>query len=238
MSSIQQGVEVNLVVEGQTEQTFVRQVLAPYMASRSVYLRAALIGRPGHKGGDIRWERASIDIGNFLKQRTETYVSTMFDYFRIDSSWPGYGQLRIQQDKGTRFTARDKALLIETETKQKAAAEFVSLDVERRFIPYIEMHEFEALLFSDTEILARELGVQAKQVAQIIAQYDNPEEINEDPSRAPSKRLEALSPGYRKVTAGISIIEKIGISNLREACSHFDQWLRRLEGLSGGNERV
>ena len=48
-------VEVFVVVEGQTEQTFVRDVLAPWMADKRIYMHAALIGKPGHKGGDIRF---------------------------------------------------------------------------------------------------------------------------------------------------------------------------------------
>ena len=83
-------VEVYIVAEGQTEQTFVRDVLAPVMSHQGIYLHSALIGKPGHKGGDIRFYRAIIYIGNFLKQRPDTYISTMFDYFRIDSAWPGH----------------------------------------------------------------------------------------------------------------------------------------------------
>lgn len=85
MSSI----EIYIIVEGQTEQTFVRDVLAPQMKHKEIYLLPSLIGKPGQKGGNIRFDRAKTDIGNFLKQRTGTYVSTMFDYFRIDSRWPG-----------------------------------------------------------------------------------------------------------------------------------------------------
>jgi hypothetical protein len=82
-------VEVYVIVEGQTEQTFIREVLAPYLSYKSIYLHPALIGKPGHKGGDIRFERAMSDIGSLLKQRFNIYVSTMFDYFRIEPGWPG-----------------------------------------------------------------------------------------------------------------------------------------------------
>jgi len=78
-------VDIYIVVEGPTEQTFVRDVLAPQMAHEGIYLHPVLIGKPGHKGGDVRFIRAKNDIGNFLRQRSDTYISTMFDYFRIDS---------------------------------------------------------------------------------------------------------------------------------------------------------
>ena len=82
-------IDVYVVVEGPTEQTFVRDVLAPKMAPMGIYLHPALIGKPGQKGGDVRFARAKKDIGNFLRQRTDTYISTMFDYFRLDADWPG-----------------------------------------------------------------------------------------------------------------------------------------------------
>ncbi|MCB0080202.1 MAG: DUF4276 family protein [Caldilineaceae bacterium] len=231
MSSLYSGVEVILVVEGPTEQTFVSSVLAPYMAARGVYLRAALIGKPGHKGGNVRWDRAKIDIGNFLKQRPSTHISTMFDYFRIDPSWPGFARLQIYRATGEQLNASQKAAILEAETKKEASTAFAAFDAERRFIPYIEMHEFEALLFSDVDILAEEIGVKSERIVQIVSQYETPEEINENPMFAPSKQLAAISSGYRKVTMGISIVERIGIPQLRTACPHFDQWLRHLESL-------
>lgn len=66
-------VNIYIVVEGQTEQTFVRDVLAPQIAYKGIYLHPALIGKPGHKGGDIRFDRAKIDICNFLKT-TQRYL--------------------------------------------------------------------------------------------------------------------------------------------------------------------
>ena len=72
MSSI----EVVIIVEGQTEQTFVKYVLAPEMASKNIFLHPALIGKPGQKGGGIRFDRAKNDIGVFLKQRPNIYVYT------------------------------------------------------------------------------------------------------------------------------------------------------------------
>ena len=82
-------ITVYIIVEGQTEQTFVRELLAPEMGYQGIFLHPVLIGKPGHKGGDIRFERAKEDIGRFLKQRSSTHISTMFDYFRLEPSWPG-----------------------------------------------------------------------------------------------------------------------------------------------------
>jgi hypothetical protein len=102
-------VEIYIVVEGQTEQTFVRDVPAPQMAHKGIYLHPALIGKPGHKGGDIRFDRAKNDIGNFLRQRKDTYISTMFDYFRIDSKWPGRRKIHQQIKNGGSLSVKRMA---------------------------------------------------------------------------------------------------------------------------------
>lgn len=224
-------VEVMVVVEGQTEQTFVRELLAPYLATRHIYLQAALLGKPGHKGGSVQWVRAQTDIGNFLKQRPDTYVSTMFDYFRIAPDWPGLDQVRRQQAVGRKLRAAGKAALLEEATKGHAARAFAAFAAERRFIPYFEMHEFEALLFSDGAILADALRVESEKITEITARYETPEEINDDPAGAPSKRLAALTPSYKKVVMGTMIATRIGLPKLRMACPHFDQWVNQLEGL-------
>lgn len=225
------GAVVMLVVEGQTEQTFVRELLAPYLAERQVYLQAALIGKPGHKGGNIRWERALVDIGNFLRQRPDTYVSTMLDYFRIDTDWPGLAQVRQQQAGGLRLKADTKAAIVEQAMKRMASTAFSALGGADRFIPYIEVHEFEALLFSDRAILADALRVDTNQIAAIMAPFESPEEINDNPSQAPSQQLARVVRGYQKVVMGTLVAARIGLPKLRSACPHFDQWVSRLEGL-------
>jgi len=223
--------EIYLVVEGPTEQTFIRDVMAPELAKKEIYLRSALIGKPGHKGGDIRFERAKKDIGNFLSQRTDTYVSTMFDYFRIDPDWPGCKTVHQQLEAGITLTATKKAQIIETATLAEIASAFQPCDAQRRFIPYIEMHEFEALLFSEANILAKVANIEIKSIQNILEQYSNPEEINDDPKKAPSKQLSRIKPGYRKVAMGKAVAEGIGIARIRERCPHFNDWLDCLENL-------
>ena len=224
-------VDIYIVVEGQTEQTFVRDVLAPQMAPGKIYLHPALIGKPGHKGGDIRFGKATNDIGNFLRQRKDTYITTMFDYFRIDSEWPGKADVLRQLKTGTTLTASQKAEILEAATRKEIMGIFPGCDSENRFIPYIEMHEFEALLFSDADILAAKTEIDISLLRKIIEKYDNPEEINDDPKNAPGKRLESLKDGYRKVAMGKAVSEAIGIAGIRRQCPHFDDWLTKLEDL-------
>jgi hypothetical protein len=224
--------DIYIVVEGTTEQTFIRDVLAPEMAVQEIYLYPVLIGKPGHKGGDIRFDRAENDIGNFLKQRKDTYISTMFDFFRIDADWPGKKEVIRQIKSGSVLSAVRKAEILESATRKKIGENFG--DSVSRFIPYIEMHEFEALLFSDADILAEKAEIDISHLRGILEEYNNePEEINDNPEKAPSKRLEALNRAYRKVAMGKTVSEAIGIQTIREQCPHFDKWLTELEGLKG-----
>lgn len=230
-------VEVIVIVEGQTEQTFVRDLLAEEMSNFGVDLRAALIGNPGSKGGDVRFDRAKMDIRKFLSQRQDTYVTIMFDYFRIDSRWPGCEKIEEILRSGCCLTAQDKAKIIEEETHEKIRQEFPDFSCNTRFLPYIEMHEFEALLFSDEKLLAENLSVSECIINAITEVYATPEEINTNPASAPSKRLLAMKPGYRKVVQGNAIAAKIGISRMRSRCPNFNKWIQNLIdiGPSKGN---
>lgn len=226
-------VHVFLVAEGQTEQTFVREVLAPEFAVSNIYLYPSLIGKPGHKGGDIRFERAKDDIGKFLKQNRNTYITTMFDFYGIDDRWPGRTEINQRIQRGTRLSSNEKASILENATKERIIKEFPDFDPETRFIPYIEMHEFEALLFSEPRILAETIEINESEINEILEDFDNPEEINDDSVTAPSKRLESLRSDYRKVAMGKSISESIGIPTIRKKCPNFNNWLTTLENLTG-----
>ncbi|MEA2084896.1 MAG: DUF4276 family protein [Thermodesulfobacteriota bacterium] len=173
-------------------------------------------------------------MGNFLKQRNSTYVSTMFDYFRIDSRWPGRAEVSRQIRNGGSITAIQKADILEASTNDEIVKVFADYNAESRFIPYIEMHEFEALLFSDADILAEKTEIDVSHIREILGEYNNPEEINDDPAKTPAKRLVALKNGYRKVANGKTISEAIGIQTIRRHCAHFNNWMTRLEHLQGG----
>jgi hypothetical protein len=106
---------------------------------------------------------------------------------------------------------------------------FPDYNTGNRFIPYIEMHEFEALLFSDADVLAEKAEISAIRIEEILGEYNNPEEINDEPAKAPSKRLLALNPGYRKVAMSKTVTTAIGIQIIRKKCPHFNNWLKKIE---------
>lgn len=219
-------IEVVPIVEGKTEQTFIEKLLAPYLGYRGIYLCATQISKPGEKGGDVKFSRAKRDLGNHLKQRPDTFVTTMVDYYGI-KEWPGTE--RVPE----RATPAQIAGIINEETKEQVVTLFSDLWADSRFIPFIVVHEFEALLFSDIEILANQLGARVSEVSAVISKFKNPEAINSNPETAPSKRLDKWSPKkcFLKTTMGIKIAEEIGIDKMRQECPLFNSWLCQLEDI-------
>lgn len=105
----------------------------------------------------------------------------------------------------------------------------------RRVIPYIQVHEFEALLFSDTTAfpaivttLSPELLAELTAIRQ---QFPTPEHINDNPNTSPSHRITDIIPRYNKVVAGPLIAQEIGLPKIRQQCPRFNAWLTRLENL-------
>ncbi len=84
---------INVVVEGPSERVFINSVVAPMLGSQGIYINASVVGRSGHKGGNIKFDRMFTDIRNYLKQQNNTLVTTMIDYFRLDSDWPGMAEI-------------------------------------------------------------------------------------------------------------------------------------------------
>jgi hypothetical protein len=220
-----------VLVEGQTELAFVRDVLGPIMQGKNIYMTATLINKIG---GDVRLARAKKDIGIHLKQKSNTYITTMFDYFKIDKDWPGRSELIQAISTGAKINAHEKGRRLENATLEEIKTSFPDCRPEDRFIPYIQMHEFEALLFTDTAVLAEKIKTSEKNITDITKRFDTPEDINDNPNTAPSKRLEKLHKRYKhkKITKGTVISKAIGIPAIRKKCVHFDSWLTKIEGLS------
>lgn len=217
-------VEIIAVVEGPTEAKFVKDVLAPYLGAKNVGMTATIASKPGQKGGDIRFERMKNDFRNFLKQRKDTYITMLIDFYGI-TEWPEYDAARSEAS----HTAKAEKLL--STTKTKVVELFAEQDAARRFIPYVSMHEFEALLFSAPDVLASHLGTTTENIEVVITSCGEPEKINDSPQTAPSKRLKSLNPRYGKTSTGIAIAKAISIDVMREKCPLFNAWLSNIETL-------
>jgi hypothetical protein len=218
------------VVEGYTEEDFVREVLAPFLGSKNVYMTARLVGKPGHKGGDCRYDRAKRDVLALLRQEADTIVTTMFDFYALPDSWPGRAEA---------ITApfSQKAPLVETAVRKDVMDELGTSFDKRRFHPYIQMHEFEALLFSQPAVICAVLRSpkSEREVRSIRASFQTPEEINDNSATAPSMRLLGLFADYRKRLHGLIAAQRMGVGVMTKECPHFSQWVETLQ-LTGRHE--
>lgn len=217
--------DVVVLVEGPTEQRFVKEILAPELASR-VFLTPIILDKPGEKGGDVKFARAKNDIGRHLKQRSDTWVTLLVDYYGIRNDWPGYF------DAASKSTGSQKEEVICRATAAEVNRLYPELNTGKRFIPYFSMHEIEALYFSDPSVLADRLNVRQSLVEAILDECGSPEQIDNSPLTAPSKRLEALCPRFKKTTTGITIAASIGLASMRAQCPLFNTWLSQLEALT------
>jgi hypothetical protein len=106
----------------------------------------------------------------------------------------------------------------------------------RRFVPFVVMHEFEGLLFSDCAGLSRGIGRPhlAADLQKVRDQFLSPEDIDDSPLTAPSKRLLSPLPGYEKPLLGNLAALEIGLARIRQECRHFDEWVTRLEAAASG----
>ncbi|MDO9558603.1 MAG: DUF4276 family protein [Syntrophales bacterium] len=222
-------VEIVALVEGPTEKIFIADILVPYLAGHSVFMTPIIISKPGQKGGDVRFARVKNDIELHLKQRRDTYLTLFVDYYGIKSDWPGLEEAKRQS------TPSKKAEKINSETKAQVNKLFGTCGSDRRFIPYVAIHEFEALLFSEPQKLAELLHVSPSKINKILAECGEPENIDDSPMRAPSKRLEDLSDQFKKTLTGIAIAKAIGLTKIRESCPIFNGWLTAVTKLKGAS---
>ena len=147
----------------------------------------------------------------------------MFDLYGLPADFPGYEDAAQEIDPYSRVRTLEHAL---------------SQDIpDPRFIPYLQLHEFESLLLSDPQKLDSQFydrGAAIRSLVQMTSTFKSPELINDGEDTAPSKRIIGAIPEYggMKASAGPIVAEKIGLSTLRVRCEHFGEWLGRLEHLA------
>jgi hypothetical protein len=219
-------------VEGETEETFVNEVLMPHLCSRGYsQVSARLMGNArqrDRRGGIRAWSTIKEDIVTHLKEDPHCLVGSMVDYYALpqtgEKAWPG-------REEAGKLPFHKKAATIQTALLAEVTAEMDRNFDPRRFLPYVMMHEFEALLFSDCERFAQGIGRPelAPRFQQIRDAFETPEEINDSPISAPSKRVQGLVPGYQKPLMGTLAVLEIGLDAIRGECPHFRSWLELLE---------
>ena len=196
-------VRIGISVEGPTEERFVKQVLAPYLANKNIFIT------PIHMEGDVKLDKVKNELKNIAN--SFDYVTTLYDF---------YGFKKKAPDE-TKKSLEEKIL------------QHAHPSIRPRLIPYIQMYEFEGLLFSDPDAMESELeeeGVKNWAESILNSFNNNPEAINDSTETAPSKRL-AKKTSYRKTTHGPNIAEAIGLEKIREKCAGFNAWLQKIEAL-------
>lgn len=218
-------IQIKITVEGQTEERFVKWLLAPYLKARGLNMQPVLMlnslvrrSRGGWGNGNYQVFKAG--IMPLLKAYPLHFHTTLVDYYGLAQDWPRYAQ----------------ALALPTVYERVHALEAAfAADVNHpNLIPYIQVHEFEALLFSRADLMDDYLETEGA-FTQMRAEFSqNPEFINNSRATAPSKRILSLRPSYKKTVDGLLLAQSMGIEAMRQACPHFNDWLTRLEGLVVG----
>lgn len=212
---------VLVICEGPTEVEFVRRCLAPHFVEMSIWLEASVLqARSGqHRGGFVTVERIVSHI-QFTAPNFD-FVTTLVDLYGF--------QNRDGRDAGTLC----RAILEDWRVAPLLEG------AKPKVIPYVQVHEFEALLFSDITAFmavpdAFSDGQVIKNLQEIVNGFDTPEHINDGPLTAPSKRILSTLPKgtYGKVEHGALVAQRIGVPKMRAACPGFDRWVGQLEGLA------
>lgn len=217
-----------LLVEGQTEERFVKAVLEPHLRDRGIHATPIVVatrrdrktGQKARGGGHwVQWQR---DVRRLLADQKggDVHFTTLFDLYGLPRDFPGL------KEHGADLDTQRRVDLLE-----QAMAQAVG---DRRFIPYLQRHEFETLVLASLKALAELMdaadleGLAALQ--QSITGVE-PEDVNDGATSAPSKRLTQHLPAYQKTLHGPLAVEGAGLSALMAACPRFGAWIRQLEQL-------
>ena len=227
-------VEVVVFTEGQTEEQFIKQVIAPMLLPLAVFVKPQLLNTSRDaRGGAVSFERLQFNARNTLKMRSSPILTTFIDLYALDTKFPAFEESKSQIDMLKRVACLEEAL-------HKAIIKHVECRPER-FIPHIQPYEFEGLLFSDVNALCRtepSWSNALKRLTEVRNEFISPEHINDGYDTKPSKRLgDILNPKYRKTRHGPLAVKQITLTVIEAQCVHFHSWLDRLRALSAVKER-
>lgn len=212
---------IYILVEGQTEESFINEVVSPFYARLGIYIYPIIVATSrGYKGGLVSYAKVKPQIMRLCKQHTNAWVSTFFDLYALPTDFPNKDSIEYKKLNN----GYDKVSYLENQLLQ---------DINQpNFLPFLMLHEFEALLFVEPNCFSFWTEPSIIEQLLIIQQsYTTPEDINDSPHTAPSKRILALMPNYKKVVQGTIIASEIGVDAMRKSCPHFSEWLNKLENL-------
>lgn len=212
-----------VIVEGDTEKEFVDNILSPYLYSKGLP-QISCFKIKHTKGGLTKYRHLKVDLLKCVYENN-VLVTTLIDFYALPKDFPKNDEATKIVNKGEKLAFLENAIKEDLEKEKRM--EFPNL------LPYIQLHEFEALVFSSIDAIKSlydSEDLKIRSIEQIFTTYPNPEDINDSPKTAPSKRLvnEQLIKGYNKITDGIMIIEKAGIETVLMKCPRFNDWVSRL----------
>lgn len=212
-----------IVCEGATEQEFCQLILSPYFYQKDILVETPTIKHSC--GGIVAWGTLKKQLVRHLNE-TDVIVTMLIDFYRIKDSFqfPGWMEAKTIEPSQSKLDYLFMRMKLD-----------IQENLQNRFVPYIQLHEFEGLLFSDISAFKKnfrkeECDFQAIESA--IKDFSSPEEINNGPDTAPSVRLKKAIKGYQKELYGGILADDIGLKTIREHCSFFNQWIERLESLA------
>lgn len=216
--------KILILVEGPTEEAFVKKILADYLTPFAIHIVPVLVStkrvKTGikFKGGVVSYQKVRSDLIRLFQDSSADIITTMIDYYGLPNDFPGKTDAR-----GTPYKKVDFV--------EKAFQNDIN---HPRFRSYLNLHEYEGLLFSSPAEIAKALHEPSKEIAlqRIRDGFTTPEEINDDPQAAPSKRILKILPAYSKPHHGPLIFNRIGLNAVRSQCPHFDQWVSDLEKIT------
>lgn len=205
-------------MEGQTEEEFVKSVVAPHLQQVLVTPTPIVLGRArsGSGGGNVDIERLASEMAGLYYNFDA--VTSLVDFYGF-------------RGKGDR-TVEDLENHLAKEIRKKVSNPWDG----RKVIPYVQKHEFEGLLFSDVSafsVMPVATGPLVEELGEVRSSFPNPEDINDNADTAPSKRIKSIVPGYQKVVDGTLIARETGLDTIRAECPRFAEWLAKLESLGG-----
>lgn len=206
---------IMILCEGETEDLFVRNILSPYLQVRNIYTDTVILG------GVSRYAGIKRDLEKLGKSKKYDLLTTMLDYYKLPQDVPGVKDCK--ETEPCRIAEHiEKSIYDDLREK-------ITID---QFLPYIQMHEFEALLFSDADCFEKCNGIKAKMIAELkaeVSKFETPEHVNNSEQTAPSKRIKRIFKSYQKTIDGIRVAQTIGIETMISRCPHFADWIKKLE---------
>ncbi len=223
-------VYLHILCEGQTELRFASKVLTSYLVMKGIIVLPQLLitsRKKNAKGGIFSYQQAKRELTYMIRGEQDNeqgvhYFTSMFDLYALPDDFPGFTEASVLKDYSQ---------------VEKMEEEFRKDVNYYKFIPYIQLHEFEALVLCDIDGLKDSYPNAARKLIELKNEVktkygDNMELVDNSAETAPSKRIIKALKGkyhYDKPKSGTEITDKIGLDTLRTKCKHFNDWLTKIE---------